>query len=530
MIRYIAFLTAALFLTVSCSGGSDTETAQVATSSPTATVEQPTSTPTPTPTQVPPTPTPTPTQVLPTPTPTPTPIPTATPSPTPTPTPTQVPSTAIPVLPTPTATAMPRRTNLQSLAKDPAPDFTSSSLEGSFSASVSLALSMALESEFEATSEKMGISAAVYKPGKSWSEAVGLAAEGIPMTPDTPLRLMSTSKTFLAALVLKQIEDGLYSLDDRISTLLPNHSSYQSLDVSVIPDATIRDLLLMRAGILGEHGDSGKMGLFRVMADPNWEPVDTLQLLTKPARAPGEYQYSPIANSYLLGLVAEEMGNSDLLTLYRTELVNPLNIEIGLLPVTETPPSLAKSYAERSLYGGQPGFGDITKIEIYTSYGLDYHQADGRLSWAGAGIMSTPTNIAQWVYELMSPNGSAVSPEVTTKLTESFVDEWIVMTESRQKYGFHVTLTEHYLNDGKTILSYGHPGGGSGFASSILYVPSLDLGISIIANTEINFVTGSCESTTEGGGPKLKYGLNPMSCIALSFLETLIVDNAASGY
>ena len=529
MIRYIAFLTAALFLTVSCSGGSDTETAQVATSSPTATVEQPTSTPTPTPTQVPPTPTPTPTQVLPTPTPTPTPVPTATPSPTPTPTPTQVPSTAIPVLPTPTATAMPRRTNLQSLAKDPAPDFTSSSLEGSFSASVSLALSMALESEFEATSEKMGISAAVYKPGKSWSEAVGLAAEGIPMTPDTPLRLMSTSKTFLAALVLKQIEDGLYSLDDRISTLLPNHSSYQSLDVSVIPDATIRDLLLMRAGILGEHGDSGGMESFRVMADPNWEPVDTLQLFTKPARAPGEYQYSPIANSYLLGLVAEEMGNSDLLTLYRTELVTPLNIKIGLLPVTESPPSLAKSYAERSLYGGQPGFGDITNIEIYTSYGLDYHQADGRLSWAGAGIMSTPTNIARWVYELMSPNGSAVSPEVTTKLTESFVDEWIVMTESRQKYGFHATLTEHYLNDGRTILSYGHPGGGSGFASSILYVPSLDLGISIIANTEINHVTGSCESTSAGGGPKLKYGLNPMSCIALSFLETLIGDNAASG-
>ena len=125
----------------------------------------------------------------------------------------------------------------------------------------------------------------------------------------------------------------------------------------------------------------------------------------------------------------------------------------------------------------------------------------------------------------MSPNGTEVSDEVTIQLTESFVDEWIVMTESRQKYGFHVTLTEHYLKDGKTILSYGHPGGGSGFASSILYVPSLDLGISIIANTEINYMTGSCESTPEGGGPKLKYGLNPMSCIALGFIEALISDS-----
>ena len=371
----------------------------------------------------------------------------------------------------------------------------------------------------------MGISAAVYKPGKSWSEAVGLADEGTPMTPDTPLRFLSTSITFLTALVLNLIEEGLYSLDDRVSTLLPEHTGDKSLEVSVIPDATIRDLLLMRAGILGAHGDRGKQESFTVMANPNWEPVDTLRLLSKPARAPGIYQYSPIANSYLLGLVAEEMGDNDLLSLYRTKLVNPLNIKIGLLPVTETPPSLAKAYAERSNYGGPQGFGDITKIETYTSYGLDYHQADGRLSWAGAGIISTPTNIARWVYELMSPNGSAVSSAVTTTLTESFADEWIVMTESRQKYGFHVTLTEHYLSDGRMILSYGHPGGGAGFASSILYVPSLDIGISIIANTEINYQTGSCEPCTEGSGPKLKYGLNPMSCIAIGFLETLIADN-----
>jgi len=412
------------------------------------------------------------------------------------------------------------------LAKDPAPDFTSPTSEGTFSAMISSAFSKALKSEFDVVSEKMGISAAVYKSGKSWSGAVGMAEEGKPMTPETPLRLMSTSKTFLAALVLTQIEEGLYSLDDRISTLLPNHSSYKSLDISVIPDLTIRELLTMRSGILGEHDDKGKMGTFKVMADPNWEPVDTLRLLTKPARPPGAFKYSPIANSYLLALVAEEMGDSDLLTLYRTKLdLSKYQIQIGLLPITETPSSLAKAYAERSNYGGATGFGDITEIEVYASYGLDYHQADGRISWAGAGIISTPTNISRWVYELMSPNGSAVSSGVTTKLTESFVDEWITLTESRQKYGFHLTLTENYLDDGRMILSYGHPGGGSGFASSLLYVPSLDLGISIIANTEINNLLGSCGRTSKGGGPKLKYGLNPHSCIALGFLEALISDN-----
>ena len=55
MIRCMAVLTISLLLTVSCSGGSDTETARVPASVPTALVASPTSAPT----QVPPSPTPT---------------------------------------------------------------------------------------------------------------------------------------------------------------------------------------------------------------------------------------------------------------------------------------------------------------------------------------------------------------------------------------------------------------------------------------------------------------------------------------
>ena len=54
MVRYIALLTVILLLTVSCSGGSDPETAQVAPLTPTAQVAPPT----PTTAVIPPTPTP----------------------------------------------------------------------------------------------------------------------------------------------------------------------------------------------------------------------------------------------------------------------------------------------------------------------------------------------------------------------------------------------------------------------------------------------------------------------------------------
>ena len=331
---------------------------------------------------------------------------------------------------------------------------------------------------------------------------------------------MSISKTYLGALILTQITDGLYSLDDRVSNLLSNHDGYQSLDKTIIPDVTIRDLLTMRSGVLGTFSDSGRMESFNLMANPKWEPVDTLVLAKTPAETPGQYKYSPIVNSFLLGLVAEEMGDNDLLSLYHTKLLNSININVGLLPLTDTPSNLAKAYATRSNYGGSDGFGDLTEIEAYTSNGLDYHKVDGRLSWAGAGIISTPSSVAHWGYELMSPNGSAVSSEVRTKLTESFVDEWITMTETRQKYGFHLILTEHKLSDGSVLFSYGHPGGGSGFGSSLFYVPSLDISIAIMANSEINYLTGACVDPSKGGSRPGQV-LSPISCIVLDFLDTL---------
>ena len=483
----------------------DKDTAPAATATPippTATPIPPTATPIPpTATPIPPTATPIP--------------PTATPIP---PTATVVPPTA-----TPTKELSSRRSKIPVTFDISSVDLIPPSPKERFEESVESAFEQALKTEFEAHTEKMGISVAVYKDGKGWTGVAGFDQPGILMTPNTPLRLMSVSKTYLGALILTQITNGLYSLDDKVSSLLSNHDSYQSLDTNVIPDVTIRQLLTMRSGVKGTHRDSGKVETFKLMANPTWEPVDTLARALTWAETPGQYEYSPIVNSYLLGLVAEEMGNNDLLTLYQTELLNAININVGLLPVTDPPSDLAKAYADRSKYGGSGGFGDLTEIDLYTSYGLDFHKADGRLSWAGAGIVSTPSAMARWGYEVMSPNGSAVSPEVRTKLTESFVDEWISLTEVRQKYGFHWILTEHELSDGTLLFSYGHPGGGSGFGTALFYVPSLDTSISIMANTEINYLWGACADPDKGGPRRGQY--SPISCIAVDFLETLSKTN-----
>ena len=512
----------------------DTASSILPTPTPTAipTAIPPTSTPTPTPI---PTSTSTPTPSTPTPIPS-TPIPSAPIPPTPIPS-TPIPSTPIPSTPTPipytpiTPTPQKEVQGNSRRSKIPIP-FTTSSLSfdaytsqsaKKFDESIASAFDKALKTEFESHTEKMGISAAIYKDGVSWTGVAGFSRPEIEMTPNTPLRLMSASKTYLGALILTQISNGLYSLDDKVSSLLSNHVKYQSLDTNIIPDVTIKQLLTMRSGVKGTYKDSGKVETFKLMANPKWEPVDTLALAKTPISTPGQYEYSPIVNSYLLALVAEEMGDNDLLTLYQTELLNSININVGLLPLSDPPSNLARGYANRSNYGGSDGFGDLNQIELYTSYGLDFHKSDGRMSWAGAGIISTPSSMARWGYEAMSPKGIAVSSAVRTQLTESFVDEWITLTQSRQKYGFHWILTEHQLSNGSLVLSYGHPGGGSGFGTELFYVPSIDTSISIMANTEINKLWGACGDPTKNGSRTGQH--SPISCIVLDFLEILTKTN-----
>ena len=139
----------------------------------------------------------------------------------------------------------------------------------------------------------------------------GFAGKNVPMQPDTPISVMSSSKTFLSALILKQIDDGLYNLDDRLSELLSGHQGYERLNTKIISDATVEELLLMTAGHADKDTSSGDSQLNYVVAKPNWVPSDTITLTVSPARPPGSYEYSN-TSSYLLGLIAQYQSQTDL--------------------------------------------------------------------------------------------------------------------------------------------------------------------------------------------------------------------------
>ncbi len=370
----------------------------------------------------------------------------------------------------------------------------------------------AVDNEFLALEEKAGISVAVYTDKQLWAYAIGEADNNVTMTVDTPLMVSSTSKTFLSALILSQIEMGLYELTDSLETVLKNHSDYPSLELDKVnPQVTIEQMLTMSSGMADfSYNMAGKSASYK---EPVWSPFNTVGLIQSQYSTPGTFKYND-TNVVLLGIVAEFYAEKSLADLYREAFFTPLNMTTVILPEEGIPwhtqlfndqakdftfPRMAMPYTDVSPWGGS-GFGNMIQTAPFE---LGYYLgAVGRLRYGCCGVISTPENVARWAYELYRPDGFAISGSVRNQLLNSFsaarVPDWAVPGES---YGYFASKRTFQLPDSTTITAYGHPGGGGGYASVMYYSPELDLAISILANSEMSF-KGAC-------GPE-----KPMNCIA----------------
>ena len=391
-------------------------------------------------------------------------------------------------------------------------EFVSSKDYREFDTDLRALFQVAVDNEFLALEEKSGLSVAVYTDKKLWAYATGEADNNVKMMVDTPLMVSSSSKTFLSALILSQIEMGFYELTDSLGTVLEKHSDFPSFEPDKVnPEVTIEEMLTMSSGMADfSYNMVGKSASYK---EPVWSPFDTVNLIQSPYSAPGAFKYND-TNVVLLGIVAEFYAEESLADLYRAEFLTPLNMTAVILPEEGiawhtqlfndqaedfTFPRMAMPYTDVSPWGGS-GFGNMIET---APFGFGYYLgAVGRLRYGCCGIISTPENVARWAYELYRPNGSAISESVRNQLLNSFsgarVPAWAVTGES---YGYFASKRTFEMPDSTTITAYGHPGGGGGYASVMYYSPELDLAISILANSEMSF-RGAC-------GPE-----KPMNCIA----------------
>jgi len=382
-----------------------------------------------------------------------------------------------------------------------------------------------VDAEISAVSEKAGISVAVYTNGTLWTYASGKASESLDMTVNTPLMISSTSKTFLSALILTQIENGLYRLNDTLESVLFGHPDFLSFHTDKVnPKVTIEELLTMSSG-LSDYNEN-MQGKSELTKKPELTPVDLINLIQSKYAEPGTFKYND-TNVVLLGMIAELHSGQRLAKLYRETFYDPLSIAAITLPeegIDWHPgiikdsgdnlslPAMAMPYVDTSKWAS--GFGNMIDAAPF-EFGY-YIGALGRTRYACCGIVSTPENIARWAYQLYSPNGSAISESMRTQLKNSTSPRRIPPWSSSKmpghipaEYGYLVSKkTFHRLKDKEpTTTTYGHPGGGSGYSGWMHYSPELDLSISIMTNSQMNFL-GTCQ--VEGPG----------DCISMEIFKT----------
>ena len=369
----------------------------------------------------------------------------------------------------------------------PAPTFVSLTSYNQFKDAHQSAFKTAVDTEFDPITEKAGISVAVYSDDKLWRYAKGIASSSAEMTVNTPIEIRSTSKTFMSALILDQVEDGLYSLSDPLSSALADHPGYASVKTDRInPEVTIEELLTMKSGLNSYHMISENF--IAIEKSPTWKPMEHLNMTPSGYNDPGTYEYND-TNTIILAIIAEHAAGKPLNYLYKSIFFDPLEISAALLPQDSAPPDTADEYGDRSKCGDSSGFGRM--LDACNWYTPDERLlAQGKHNWAAAGIVSTADNMARWAYELYSSQGSALSASARSQLLNSGSVESVLFANKPHHYGYHVAIFSMDLSDGTTLDIYGHIGGGG--KSVMYYSPDLDLSVAILANSSLDFIRGVC--------------------------------------
>jgi D-alanyl-D-alanine carboxypeptidase len=157
-----------------------------------------------------------------------------------------------------------------------------------------------------------GAAVAIVDPFGMVSLAAGDAdPDGRAMTPGTPIRIASLTKSFTAAAILRLWETGHFDLDGPISALIPAAQTDMLRAGGYDPTAiTVRHLLMHSSG-LADHAETDSYQA-AVFADPGrvWTRADQLAVLleaTEPTGLPGaRFHYSDTGYVILGGIIERQ--------------------------------------------------------------------------------------------------------------------------------------------------------------------------------------------------------------------------------
>lgn len=320
-------------------------------------------------------------------------------------------------------------------------------------------LQSSLDSLYHSNLEAIGIMVHVEAPdiSLSWSGAAGYSDknEKTPLHPNQPILIASSIKTYVAASILRLIEEGQLSLDMPIANLVKKKTrSLFEKDKYVFSEITVKHLLSHTSGIWNY---ANQEYIEQKKNNPNyrWSRNEQLQLTTikgDPIGLPGaQFNYSD-ANYLLLTEIIENKTDLPFYEAMRKLLrYDELGINNTWFPTLEEKPNGTKPLAH----------------QYWGSYNWDSYNLD--ISWdlyGGGGIACPTKDLALFIQNYF--NGNIVKNDSIQNLI--FTE---IRTKETELHPYYLGLSQdnyHGMN------AFGH----GGFWSTVMmYFPKINTSISI---------------------------------------------------
>ena len=157
--------------------------------------------------------------------------------------------------------------------------------------------------------------------------AAGLDSSGRPLQATARFNVGSITKTFVAALALVLIEDGVLRLDDDVTAHLPGR-------FEPLGSVTVRSLLNHTSGLPDYFEDPAIAAAWLKDPSSEWKPEELIDIsLALPRHEPGSFSYAN-CNFILIGLMIESVTGSTLGETLRGRVLDSLGLAATRLPGT----------------------------------------------------------------------------------------------------------------------------------------------------------------------------------------------------
>lgn len=299
----------------------------------------------------------------------------------------------------------------------------------------------------------------------------------LPMQPGSRMPSGSIGKTFVAAVALSLVNDGLLDLDGTIDRWLGDEPWFDRLpNGSTI---TLRHLLNHSSGIADHVFDSGSgfRDYFREQVGAkdgsgNFDPRDMVRFVLDrdPLFPAGEGFHYTDTGYLLVGMIIEKASRSS----YYEQLASHLLVPLGL---GQTMP-----LDQRRIAGMAQGYAP----ESQRLLGLpDKVVADGALvfdssvEWTGGGLVTTAADLARWGIALFT--GEAIDPASVNEMLSSIARPEHHADDPERNYGYGLGINVAHTPLG---VAYRHGGFFPGYNSLLGYFPDSGIAVAMQINTD----------------------------------------------